>query len=122
MANRRAPSRDTQPLDYARKRPRQRRSPIERAFVILVIADTIAFAPAVTVWQCFPAASDANWLGSASSAVARAAWAAYGVLALAGVLVLVATRRQDHSWAFSLSLLLCGIMVCAGFCVDVMSH
>ena len=114
--------RDPQPLDYARERRRQRRSPVERAFVILVIADTIAFAPAITVWRCFPAGPDVAWLSSASSAVATAAWGTYGLLCLAGVVILAATRRQDHGWAFSLALLFCGIMVCAGFCADVMSH
>jgi hypothetical protein len=114
--------RGRQALDYARERPRQRRSLIERAFVILVIADTVAFALAVTVWQISPPGANANWLSSASRAVTKGAWGAFGLLCLAGLLILVATRRQDHSWAFSLSLLLCGIMVCAGFCADVMSH
>ena len=113
---------DSNQLPYARQRSTPRSDPIQRVFVIAVLAKTVVFSAAVLVWRFMPDAAGSEVLNRVCAIIVGCNFAGYGLLFFGSLLILLAQRRQPRSWAFVLSAFFCALMGCVGLCADVMSH
>jgi hypothetical protein len=88
----------------------------------MVLANTVLFAPSVLLWRLMFDESVTGLFRVITGRIVEYTLVAYGFLFLLSLLILIAQRRQDHSWSFSLSAVFCGLMFCVGMCADLVSH
>jgi len=113
---------DSNQLSYARQKTQHSSHPIQRVFVMAVLANTAIFSPSAVFWKLLANRPEQSGGRSICADALGYTFAAYGVLFFVSLLILLAQRRQPRSWAFVLSAVFCALMGCAGLCADVMGH
>jgi hypothetical protein len=113
---------EPQRLRYARHRPPRGVDLVQRLYVAAVGLNTAVHIGCHTIRLVTDRSSIEGSSSTLAGQLLEYSWTGYAILLLGGLLLMLAQRRQNRWWVFSLCVVFCGLMVCIGMFADIMSH